>query len=77
MRMYWRDPDGNVVETQCDGMGVGEAGAFMESEAYRVNPVGVEFVPEEVMERMRAGEVLEELVRRGDVGARGLDSVRS
>lgn len=56
--IYYTDPDGNQVETQVDCFeNNGKATAFMESDAFRRNPVGVEFDPEELVRRVRSGEL--------------------
>lgn len=55
--MYYVDPDGNQVELQVDNFDTIEEGvAFMESESFARNPVGVPFDPELWIKRLRAGE---------------------
>lgn len=55
--IYYKDPDGNQLETQVDCFDDNdEATAFMESEEFKKNPVGVEFDPEELLERVQSGE---------------------
>jgi catechol-2,3-dioxygenase len=55
--IYYTDPDGNQVETQVDCFEDNDkATAFMESEDFKTNPVGVEFDPEELLRRVRSGE---------------------
>jgi hypothetical protein len=44
--MYYRDPDGNRVELQIDNFATAEEGqAWMHSEAFDRNPIGVEYDP--------------------------------
>jgi len=44
--MYYADPDGNQVELQVDNFETAEQGtAFMESESFMRNPVGVRSIP--------------------------------
>ena len=44
-------------------------------EAYGVNPIGVDFDPEELIRRKEAGEALESLVKRPESGPRGPEDV--
>ena len=61
--LYYRDPDGNQVELQIDNFGtVDEGAAFMLSEAFHNNPIGIAFDPDEILKRLRAGEPERELV---------------
>jgi len=61
--VYYRDPDGNQVELQIDNFhSVEEGAAFMLSDAFRNNPIGVAFDPDEILKRLRAGEPERELV---------------
>lgn len=64
--MYYADPDGNQMEFQVDTFGSSEeANAFMCGPINAVNPIGVEYDPEEWLARMRAGAPLSDfLVRR-------------
>jgi len=75
--MYYVDPDGNQIELQVDNYpNIEDATAFFYSEAFAVNPIGVEFDPDALLERVRAGEPEAELLRRPDVGAKGLDAIK-
>ena len=50
------DPDGNQMEFQVDACTTAEeANAYMESEHFTVNPIGVEYDPEELLAKLRAG----------------------
>jgi YD repeat-containing protein len=61
--MYYADPDGNQVELQVDNFETAEEGvAFMESESFARNPVGVPFDPDAFLTRLRAGERAADLV---------------
>ena len=74
--MYYKDPDGNIVECQVENFEtVEEAQKFMEGEEYAKNPLGVDFSMEELIEKIKKGEGEEELKRRPESGARGIDSV--
>ena len=63
--MYYRDPDGNRVELQIDNFATAEEGqAWMHSPAFDRNPIGVEYDPDELVKRFRAGVPVAELVVR-------------
>lgn len=75
--MYYADPDGNQIELQVDNYDdIEDATAFFYSEAFAVNPIGVEFDPEDLLARLRAGEPEADLKRRPDIGSRGLSDVK-
>lgn len=55
--MYYGDPDGNRMEFQVDACKTNdEANAFMQGPGFAQNPIGVEFDPDELLARLRAGE---------------------
>ena len=55
--MYYGDPDGNRMEFQVDVYDNNDdANAFMEGPGFAQNPIGVEFDPDELVTRLRAGE---------------------
>ena len=62
---YYADPDGNNIELQVDNFATKEdaAGYFL-SEAFKENPIGVAFDPEELVRAYEAGVPEDELVRR-------------
>jgi catechol 2,3-dioxygenase-like lactoylglutathione lyase family enzyme len=63
--MYYRDPDGNRVELQIDNFPTAEEGfAWMRSPAFERNPVGVEYDPDELVKKFRAGVPVAQLVAR-------------
>lgn len=63
--MYYKDPDGNAVELQVDAYPTKElAAGFFDTEAFKQNPIGVPFVPEELAAAFEAGVPEEELLRR-------------
>ena len=65
--MYFRDPDGNRVELQIDNFATAEEGvAWMFSPAFDKNPIGVEYDPDQLVARFKAGVPVAELVKRGD-----------
>ena len=61
--IYYRDPDGNQIETQFDNMDVPAADAFMVSDYFDKNPIGVDFDPEVLLARYREGVPLADLVQ--------------
>ncbi|MGE5268891.1 MAG: VOC family protein [Thiohalocapsa sp.] len=59
---YYRDPDGNRVELSVKNYATeAETLAFMQSEAFRRNPAGIDVDPAEYVGRYRAGVPLEQL----------------
>jgi hypothetical protein len=74
--VYYKDPDGSLIETQVENFdGQEEADAFMMSNGYRENPVGVDVDMEDLITRLRAGEDQKILKKRVEMGPRGLDTV--
>lgn len=54
--MYYADPDGNQIEFQVDCFAsVEESNAFIRGPDFGVNPVGVEFDPEDWLAKVGAG----------------------
>ncbi|VWX50051.1 VOC family protein [Novosphingobium sp. 9U] len=75
--IYYADPDGNQIELQVDNYDtVEEATKFFYSDAFAQNPIGVEFDPEDLIRRLKAGEPEEDVKRRPDIGPRGLADVK-
>lgn len=72
---YYADPDGNRIETQVDVMSAAAADRFIKSPEFAENPIGVDFDPEDLIRRLDGGEAEAEVVKRGNIGPRGLDSV--
>jgi|SRR5690242_13500048 len=71
--IYYRDPDGNEIETQVDNFkDANDATDFMKSRAFAENPIGVDFDPEEFITRLQNGEKEEVLMKRPEIGPRGL-----
>jgi catechol-2,3-dioxygenase len=61
---YYRDPDGNRVELSVKNYATeAETLAFMQSEAFRKNPAGIDVDPAEYVGKYRGGLSLEELRR--------------
>lgn len=64
---YYADPDGNQMEFQIDCFPTADAAnAYMHSEAYAANPLGVELDPEAIAAHVREGRPAEELYPRPD-----------
>lgn len=75
--MYYADLDGNQLEFQVENYdSVEESTQFFYSEEFAENPIGVEFDPDSLLSRLRAGEPEAELKRRPRVGAKGLDDIK-
>ena len=61
---YYHDPDGNRVELSVKNYATeAETLAFMQSDAFRKNPAGIDVDPAEYVRRYRGGVSLEELRR--------------
>lgn len=56
LSLYYRDPDGNRMEFQVDSCTAAEAEAFMRTEAFAGNPIGVTFDPDDLLARYETGE---------------------
>jgi catechol 2,3-dioxygenase-like lactoylglutathione lyase family enzyme len=75
--IYYRDPDGNQIETQFDNMDNDEADAFMMGDYFAKNPVGVDFDPEALLARYQNGDPLSELIKfRAAPYAAGVKHIR-
>ena len=62
--LYYADPDGNQMEFQVDCLESSQdASAFMAT-IFSLNPLGVEFDPEDWLARLRAGTPEAELLER-------------
>ncbi len=62
--MYYADPDGNQIEMQIDNISADEGTKFLQSPAFRDNPIGINYDPEELLEKYQSGVPVEELVVR-------------
>lgn len=68
--IYYEDPDGNRMEFQVENFdSVAELQAFSESGAFADNPIGVNFDPAYLLERLRAG-VPEQVLKAQGSGTR-------
>jgi len=56
MSMYYADPDGNQMELQVDSFASSdEALDYMNGPHFAANPIGVEYDPDEMLAKVRAG----------------------
>ena len=53
--LYYADPDGNQMEFQVDSFASSEEAAAFMHDMFSVNPVGVEFDPEDWLAQLRTG----------------------
>jgi catechol-2,3-dioxygenase len=74
LSFYYKDPDGNRMEFQVDCCPVEEANAYMRSDAFAANPVGVEIDPESLLAQYRNGIPLETLLVIPDGPVSGIPS---
>ncbi|KAF2812011.1 Glyoxalase/Bleomycin resistance protein/Dihydroxybiphenyl dioxygenase [Mytilinidion resinicola] len=71
--IYYKDPDGNMIETQVDNFDVpDDATKFMMSKEFEENPFGTDFEPEDLIRRLRAGEDEKSIKKRIESGPRGI-----
>lgn len=69
--MYYFDPDGNEMEFQVDNFATAEeTHAFMRSEEYAENPIGVDIVVEDWIARVRSDEPEADIKKRPRIGQR-------
>jgi catechol-2,3-dioxygenase len=67
LSFYYQDPDGNRMEFQVDCCATAEeANAFMLSDAFAANPIGVEIDAEALLAQYRSGVPVEQLLVRPD-----------
>jgi len=63
--LYYRDPDGNLVELQVDNFASPEAAtAYMRGEEFAADPIGPAFDPQAMLDALRAGTPVSQLVTR-------------
>jgi len=65
---YYRDPDGNQVETQFDSMSMDEADAFMAGPLFAANPIGINVDFEALIKRYREGASVESITDYATAG---------
>lgn len=61
LSMYYLDPMQNQVELQIDNMSPQDAIEFVKSDTFSANPIGIEFDPDELNARRKAGESMQTL----------------
>ena len=65
---YYRDPDGNQVETQVDSMSVAESDAFMAGPLFAANPIGINVDFDALIARHRSGASFTEITDYATAG---------
>jgi catechol-2,3-dioxygenase len=65
---YYRDPDGNQVETQFDSMTMEQADEFMAGPLFAANPIGINVDFEQLIERFRSGASVETITDYATAG---------
>lgn len=65
---YYRDPDGNQVETQFDSMTMEQADEFMAGPLFEANPIGINVDFDALIERRRNGASVESLTDYATAG---------
>jgi len=67
LSMYYHDPDGNSVELQVDCFKTkAAASAYFHTDAFKRNPIGVNFDPESLVASYESGASEAELLRQPD-----------
>ncbi|HEX3547297.1 MAG TPA: VOC family protein [Mycobacterium sp.] len=75
--LYYEDPDGIRLEFQTENFPTGEETSdYIQGAAFRENPIGVNFDPDYLLDRLRGGSDPSELVRQG-AGTRPGTTARS
>jgi len=68
--LYYKDPDGNQVEIQVENFPtLEECAAWFHTEAFRKNPIGIEFDADLLAKKFHDGTLVEELLKQGSVPA--------
>ncbi|MBL8208008.1 MAG: VOC family protein [Blastocatellia bacterium] len=62
--LYYADPDGNQIEFQVDSFETSEAATAFMHHYFNLNPLGVEFDPDDWLARLRAGTPESEFLPR-------------
>lgn len=62
--IYYRDPDGNMVELQIDNVAPDEATQYMRGEEFSRDPFGPSFDPDAMLAALRSGTPVPELTTR-------------
>ena len=64
---YYEDPEGNQIELQVDSFPDAEStNAWLKSDAFKRNPIGIDFDADEMLQKLRDGVPEIELMRRSD-----------
>jgi catechol 2,3-dioxygenase-like lactoylglutathione lyase family enzyme len=73
--IFYADPDGNQLEFQIENFDtVEESAAYFSSPAFNTNSIGVDFDPDDLLRRLKAGESEQVLKERPDIGPRALET---
>lgn len=79
--IYYEDPDGNRFEFQVDNFAsLEELKAFAETDVFLKNPIGVNFDPDYLLERLESGVAVAELLRQGSgirVGQKRVEGIKA
>ena len=65
---YYRDPDGNQVETQFDSMTMEQADAFMAGPLFAANPIGINVDFDQLIEKYRNGATVDSITDYATAG---------
>ena len=71
--IYYKDPDGNQLETQVDCFDTVDAATdFMKTKEFQQNPIGTDFDPEELVRRLQSGEDHGSIKKRNEFAPRSV-----
>lgn len=71
--IYYKDPDGNKIETQVDNFDTVDAtNEFMRGALFQENPIGTEFDPEHLVKQLESGVDHADIKKRREIGPRAL-----
>jgi catechol 2,3-dioxygenase-like lactoylglutathione lyase family enzyme len=74
--IYYHDPDNNQVELQVENFDNAEMlSDWLQGDEFIINPIGVDFEPDQLCEDLANGVAEVTLKKRGNIGKRGIDSV--
>ena len=74
--IYYKDPDGNNIETQVDNFDTVDAtNEFMRGPLFQENPVGTQFDPEDLVRQLQDGVDHAIIKKRVEIGPRSLADV--
>lgn len=76
LSFYYADPDNNLAELQVDvHENVDDLEQYLVSEDFIINPIGVDFDPEDIRARLESGENITDILMRHADGPRDMATI--